>query len=106
MGIAGSTHAPGPMPHALFEEPLRKLLKPLVPGARGFVSNRSDVSSKVRVPPVIPGRLLRIACHAFAGSLQERPRRCGIEAWIVARRQVKLAPRSTGIVSIIIDESA
>ena len=69
-------------------------------------SNSVDVCSERRVAPVIPGRLLGIAGHAIAGGLQQRSRRGGIEAWIVARRQVELAPRSTSVVPIIIDKSA
>ena len=56
------------------------------------------------VSPVIPRRLLHIARHSVARSLEQRPRGSGVEAWIVAGRQVELATRSTGVVPIIIDK--
>ena len=88
----------------LFEEPLRQLLQPLIARFRSFVSDRSDVRFESCIPPIKARRLLCIARHAVARGFQQRSRCRGVEARIIARRQVELTPRSTGIVPIIVDK--
>lgn len=90
----------------LLQESFGKLLQPLVPILRSLFSDRFDVRFQGRVPPVVPGRLLSIASYTIACRLEQGPGRRGVEAWIIARRQVELATRSTGIVSIVVDKSA
>jgi hypothetical protein len=88
----------------LLKEPLRKLLKPFVSVLRRLLADRFDMRLQRLVAPVIPGRLLCVARHAVARGFQQRSRCRGVEARIIARRQVELASRSTGIVPIIVNK--
>ena len=90
----------------LLKEPLGQLLQPLIARFRSFVSDRSDVRFESCIPPIKAGRLLCITRYAVARGFQQRSRCGGVEARIIARRQVELAPRSTGIVPIIVNEGA
>ena len=92
------------MPHALFQEPARQLFEPLVSQTCSLVSNRFNVRSKRVVPPVIPRRLFSITRDAVARRLEQRASGSGIKTGIIAQRKVELAPGSTSVVSIIVDE--
>jgi hypothetical protein len=93
-------------PVTLLQEPPRQLLESLVTRPGGFIAYGRDVGPQRPIPPVVSRGLLGVAGDAIARSLQQRLRRGGIEAGVIAWRQVELATRTTGIVSIIIDERA
>ena len=94
-----------PIPHALFQKSPCQLFKPLISIPHRLLADCLHVDPQRRVSPVKPRRLLGITSDTLARRLQQRSRRGGVVAGIVARRQVELAARSTRIVSIIIHES-
>ena len=73
--------------HGLSKEASRELFETVVPGTLGAEQDLPYVVAQLGLAPIIPGRLFGAGCLSFARSLEQYRGRCGVEPWIVARRQ-------------------
>src|SRR5687767_1528021 len=101
--IARDGVAPDPSRPGLAQEAPRELLQPVVAFALRFRENYPHVLRELRVPPTVPGRVLRARRFAGACRLEQDPSGYPIVRRIVALRQVVVAARASAA-GIFVDE--